>query len=124
MNNLHNTKKLTIGLLVFFTIGSNSSYAYCYYVDCSTVVTSYLEKYQTRSTKAFTKLTEEKNTLQKKYETYVEELDNFIELQKAEVKLKSKIIVELKKKELIQSSRIKMYFFIEKNTGLKQGLKP
>jgi len=97
-------------LLVLIVLLSQSSNAYCVYVDCSPLVASLLSKYQAKSTSEFAKLTAKKVTLQIKYNNYVVELDRFIELQKQDMKLKSAILLQLKKKEKMLDARVKMFF--------------
>jgi hypothetical protein len=107
-------------LLILIFLLQIKAKASCYYIDCMPLVASNLQAYKARSTAAFAKLTLQKKLIQKKYEVYVEELDHFIELQIKDTKLKTEMILELKKKEVQLQSRIKMHFLKTKNKDKKK----
>lgn len=96
-------------LLIVLVLTQSNLFAFCIYVDCSSDVATLLAKYQTKSTSEFAKVTAQKVALQIKYENYVIELDRFIKLQTKDLKLKSEMLLQLKKKEKMLDARIKMF---------------
>ncbi|MCK9476248.1 MAG: hypothetical protein M0R46_10025 [Candidatus Muirbacterium halophilum] len=89
--------KKRILIFIAILVSTNSANAFCYYIDCSPVVTMKINAFNAKADLKFNNVKIQREELYKNYQEYKTTLDKEIVLQKKLLKLKTNNIKELKK---------------------------